>query len=313
MISQLTKPCDRYVDDSFPPEKVNAFDSLVTADGSLTFYSIEFKQHFHNLHGAREEALEKFVLPCRVPLLARQPEVRILDICFGLGYNSGVALELLYRLNPDCRVVLHALERSPDVPLQAQRMGVWSDWDFAVDWLHLIRTGGVQTASLEAYWHGGDARQTITRVPTGFADVVFFDPFAPSACPELWTVDFFAEVARCMTRHGRLSTYSCAAAVRVAMQAVGFHIGSTPPVGRPWPGTIAALTPTDLPALTLMELEHLQTRAAVPYRDPTLKEERDRIRLQRQQAQQQSSFEPTSCWKRRWAGQIASTLQINSS
>ncbi|MEM9155222.1 MAG: hypothetical protein AAGB13_09325, partial [Cyanobacteria bacterium P01_F01_bin.33] len=63
----------------------------------------------------------------------------------------------------------------------------------------------------------------------------------------------------------------------------------------------------------LMELEHLQTRAAVPYRDPTLKEERDRIRLQRQQAQQQSSLEATSRWKRRWAGQIASALQVNSS
>lgn len=49
-----------------------------------------------------------------------------------------------------------------------------------------------------------------------------------------------------------------------------------------------------------MEWEHLKTRAAVPYRDPTLQGERSQIRLQRQQEQQASSLEPTSAWKRRW-------------
>ncbi|MEO1134750.1 MAG: hypothetical protein AAFX40_18875, partial [Cyanobacteria bacterium J06639_1] len=39
--------------------EIQSYSTTTTADGSLTFYSREFGQHFHNLHGAREEALEK--------------------------------------------------------------------------------------------------------------------------------------------------------------------------------------------------------------------------------------------------------------
>jgi tRNA U34 5-methylaminomethyl-2-thiouridine-forming methyltransferase MnmC len=84
------------------------------------------------------------------------------------------------------------------------------------------------------------------------------------------------------------------------MQMAGLHIGSTAPVGRPWPGTVASLSNQDLPLLSLAEREHLLTRAAVPYRDPTLQGSRADIRRDRQQEQQRSIFEPTSAWKRRW-------------
>ncbi|MEO1133095.1 MAG: MnmC family methyltransferase, partial [Cyanobacteria bacterium J06639_1] len=226
----------------------------------------------------------------------------ILDVCFGLGYNAGVAIALIQRLNPDCRIVLHALERSSEVPLQAHQMGVWSEWGFAEDWLKMVREGRVVRPHFEGFWYGGDARQAIAEVPESIADAVFFDPFASSACPELWTVDFFATIARRMKRKGRLATYSCSATVRAGLIEAGFFIGSTPPVGRIWPGTIASLTPEDLPPLSQSEREHLQTRAAVPYRDPGLCETRDRIRHQRQQAQQISDLEPTTQWKLRWTG-----------
>lgn len=282
--------------------QISTLDATTTADGSLTFYSAEFNQHFHNLHGAREEALEKFTLPCHIPLLARNDKLCILDVCFGLGYNSGVAIALIQRLNPDCRILLYALERSPEVSLQAHQMGVWSEWNFAEDWLHMVRDGYVCTSQFEGIWHGGDARQSIAEVPENSADAVFFDPFASSACPELWTVDFFAAITRCMKPKGRLATYSCSATVRAALLEAGFAIGSTPAVGRVWPGTVASLTPGELPPLSQYEREHLQTRAAVPYRDPGLCETRDRIRTQRQQAQQRSQLEPTTQWKRRWTG-----------
>jgi len=144
------------------------------------------------------------------------------------------------------------------------------------------------------------ARQTVLQVPLGWADAVFLDPFSPSVCPELWTVDFLRAVAERMRPTGILATYSCAAAVRAALLEAGLFIGSTPPVGRPWPGTVASPQPDHLPPLSPMEWEHLKTRAAVPYRDPTLKGDRAQIRLQRQREQQASPLEPTSAWKRRW-------------
>ena len=275
--------------------------TITTSDGSITFFSEEFQQAFHNFSGARQEALEKYVLPTNVLTLAMErQELHMLDVCFGLGYNSGVALERIWQINPSCHIILHALERSPDVPQQAYRQGLWNDWEFEALWKSWLDTGQLESDRLTAFMHWGDARLALQNVPGQWADAVFFDPFAPPSCPHLWTVDLFRQIARCLRSCGRLATYSCAVAVRAGMVEAGLSIGSTPPVGRPGPGTVASLNPDHLPALSQREREHLQTRAAIPYRDPTLSASIDAILATRQQEQQQSNLEATSVWKKRW-------------
>jgi tRNA U34 5-methylaminomethyl-2-thiouridine-forming methyltransferase MnmC len=83
--------------------------------------------------------------------------------------------------------------------------------------------------------------------------------------------------------------------------AAGLKIGATAPVGRRSPGTVASFSDRDLPPLSPQEQEHLQTRAAIPYRDPNLSDSAEEIRQRRQQEQDLSSLEPTSSWKKRWA------------
>lgn len=281
-------------------------ESITTRDGSVTFFSEEFQQYFHNCSGARQEALEKYVIPtCLLSLPQQRQELHLLDICFGLGYNSGVALERIWQLNPNCRVVLHALERSPDVPRQACQQGLWGNWEFEALWRQWLDRGIVESDRLSARLHWGDARTTIQQVPESWADAVFFDPFAPPSCPQLWTTDLFRQVAGRMRPQGRLATYSCAVAVRAGMLEAGLQIGSTPPVGRPGPGTVASLSPSDLPKLTARELEHLQTRAAVPFRDPSLADSMAKILHRRHKEQRDSPLEATSIWKKRWKHRAA--------
>jgi tRNA U34 5-methylaminomethyl-2-thiouridine-forming methyltransferase MnmC len=88
--------------------------------------------------------------------------------------------------------------------------------------------------------------------------------------------------------------------VRTALLAAGLEIGSTPPVGRRSPGTIAGYPGNSLPPLAESEKEHLQTRAAVPYRDPQLIDAADVILRRREQEQEVSPLEPTSSWRKRW-------------
>ena len=52
--------------------------------------------------------------------------------------------------------------------------------------------------------------------------------------------------------------------------------------------------------IPLKEQEHLQTRAAVPYRDPNLDAQPEQIKIKRQQEQQNSHLESTSQWRKRW-------------
>lgn len=290
----------------------HVFTPQLTDDGSLTFFSTRFGEAFHSHYGARQEAERKFVEPAHLTKQAHKRVVRVLDICYGLGYNSAAAFSKIWEINPHCRIEWVGLELDPSVPNAAIDQGLLVSWPTFVQeqLIQIARVGSVQTEQLQAQLLLGDARQTIVQVVNaGFqADAIFLDPFSPRACPQLWTVEFLNLVAQCLHPEGYLATYSCSAAVRTAMLAAGLKIGSTPPVGRRSPGTVAChnllqneFDPSvNLPKLSQQEQEHLKTRAAIPYRDPHLCEPANIIESRRQAEQETSNLEPTSHWKKRW-------------
>lgn len=303
-----------------PPR--DRFQPQVTADGSFTFFSPEFGETFHSHFGARQEAERKFVEPTQLFRKAQQPKLKILDICYGLGYNTAAALATIWQVNPNCRVEWVGLESDPSVPQCAIAENLLNNWPPRVVQI-LTELGShhqLDYPNFQAQLLIGDARQTIQQVfHQGFAaDAIFHDPFSPPNCPQLWTVDFFRLVAQCLASTGYLATYSCSAAVRTALIEAGLRIGSTPPVGRRSPGTIAWWPHTSdndfllLDAtgksvdirLSQQEQEHLQTRAAIPYRDPTLSDPAEVILKRRLQEQQNSPLPTTSQWKKRWFSSV---------
>lgn len=274
----------------------------ITADGSVTFFSPEFTETFHSSSGARQEAEQKFVMPSGLRAIAQQQDqLTILDVCYGLGYNSAAALEMVGAVNPLCRVELLALELDESVPLAA--LGFLSSYSSLVQ-EHLTMLANhleVNTPQLQARLILGDARHTLQKIPVDWqADVIFLDPFSPPKCPQLWTVEFIALLARYLKPQGKLVTYSCAGAVRQALVMAGLNIASTPNVGRKSPGTIASPAILDFLPLTQAEIEYLRTHAAIPYRDANLRDDAATIIKRRQQEQLSSTLEPTKQWQKRW-------------
>jgi tRNA U34 5-methylaminomethyl-2-thiouridine-forming methyltransferase MnmC len=280
-----------------------------TGDGSFTFFSEEFGEAFHSQHGAKAEAFVKFAAATKLAEKSHQGELRLLDVCYGLGYNTAAALEVIWSANPNCRVEVFGLELDATVPKAAIAPPLIDSWSAEVQKV-------LQAIAQEHYFSSdrltatlllGDARQTIqTIIQSGFqADAIFFDPFSPRRCPQLWTVEFFAQVAQCLAPTGKLATYSRSASVRSAMLSAGFCIGTIPLSDQHLPhewsqGTVASFDPQSLNPLSPMEQEHLQTRAAIPYRDPDLTASAETILQLHHQEQQSSSLESTSSWRRRW-------------
>ena len=46
---------------------MNIFESQMTADGSLTFYSPQFDENFHSKYGAKTESEVIYLKGCRLP------------------------------------------------------------------------------------------------------------------------------------------------------------------------------------------------------------------------------------------------------
>ncbi|ARV60740.1 hypothetical protein BZZ01_20850 [Nostocales cyanobacterium HT-58-2] len=310
---------------------IDHFTPEITADGSFTFFSHEFGESFHSHFGARQESFLKFASPTQLPLKANNPKLRLLDVCYGLGYNTAAALQTIWAVNPNCYVEVIGLELNTSVPQAAITHHLFDNWGYEYTEIltQLAFEHQVQQDRLKATLLIGDARDSIRFVnQLGFkADAIFLDPFSPPHCPQLWTVEFIKQLSLCLDTCGLLATYSCAAAVRTALLAAGLQIGSTSPVGRKTPGTVAghrgvgeeveeglmdnhslpstqhpasSVFASSLPPLSQAEQEHLLTRAAVPYRDPQLSDNADVILNRRKQEQQASSLEPTSHWRKRW-------------
>ncbi len=265
-------------------------ETVQTEDGSLSCRDQETGELYHNRAGAFTEALKNYVRPSgAVCVLQKTGQLSVLDVCFGLGYNTWVLLSYLDLCRvTGARVKVVALESDPQVlplceqalgypPLERVRCALAKPVDFAVS-RHILSSG----LEIELDIRNVDLRQHLRAVPGDF-DLVFHDPFSPKRCPELWTVELFTEYRRLLaTRTGKVLTYSSASAVRGGLIEAGFAVWRTEAVGGKSGGTLAATPGCQAPAEYVFpvagaELLRLRSRSAVPYRDPGLTSNRAEI------------------------------------
>lgn len=64
------------------------FHPYFTNDGSVGLYNSDYNDIYHSADGALTEAYEKFIHPLDIDTLLSKDNIRILDICYGIGYNS---------------------------------------------------------------------------------------------------------------------------------------------------------------------------------------------------------------------------------
>ena len=77
------------------------YEPYYTEDGSIGLYSYAEKDVYHSKYGALTEAWEKFVLPSNIPELieANRKEIKVLDVCYGIGYNSKALMSYVLNKN----------------------------------------------------------------------------------------------------------------------------------------------------------------------------------------------------------------------
>lgn len=211
--------------------------SVRTADGSTTYYSEEFKEHYHSTTGALEESFKKFVIPSLKDKL-EQEHIKLLDICFGIGYNTACAIHYIKANNPRIRIEIVGLENDPAIVRSVKDLEVPRLISEEYDILRkLPDSWQVNQGRVQVRLVLDDAAQGIKGLE-GF-DAVFLDPFSPEKCPSLWQEDFIQDIYSALKKGGVLTTYSCARIVRDNLRKAGFVVKDGPRVGRRSPSTIA--------------------------------------------------------------------------
>ncbi len=210
-------------------------EKLKTGDGSYTYINDTYKEVYHSVSGAEEEAIKKYVEPTKIFELAKNNHIRILDVCFGIGYNSAAAIDAVLESNPDCKIDIVGLE------IDKGLFDAMDDLNPSFKSFEIVkkaRNGFYSEGNISIKIIFGDAKKTICDLEGEF-DVCFFDPFSPRKQPDMWEEKFIKDVGSKIKTGGVLSTYSCATHVRVNLIRAGFDPKDGPAIGRRAPSTIA--------------------------------------------------------------------------
>ncbi len=116
-----------------------------------------------------------------------------------------------------------------------------------------------------------DARKTILTLKNEY-DLILLDAFTYTKAPQLWTVEFIAELYKRISPHGLLMTYSTSALVRNTLLENKFYVGNIyNKKTNKIIGTIASKDKTKIEfPLTPYEIGLCNTKAGIPYHDPNL-------------------------------------------
>ncbi len=252
----------KYFTINFKMEKVR------TNDDSFTCYNEDFRELYHSKSGAIEEAFKKYVEPCIF-----KDEIKVLDVCFGIGYNSGAAIfEILKRKG---KIKIVGLENDKEILKEIKKIEVPLYFEETYKYVREVSAKlKVKKENVEIEILIGDARKTIDEVREKF-DVIFLDPFSTMKNPELWSVDFFKKLKEKLKDDGILSTYSSSAIVRAGLIEAGFKIGNGPIIGRARSCTLASLK-RELLKLEKEDLKLIEIFGR-PFRDPDLNWSREKI------------------------------------
>ena len=197
---------------------------VLCEDGTNTLFSVEFDEPYHSTKdGALHESLEKHVKPA-LALRKEKTKLTILDICFGLGYNTFSTLH--YIKAQGLKTKVHIL--SPEFDEGLIRSLDTFDFPQEFDSIKHI----IKAIAQDLYYEDeqfkveillGDARKSIPKIQEKI-DIIYQDAFSPAHNPLLWTKEHFADIRTISKEDAILTTYSTAAAIRLGLYENDFLI-----------------------------------------------------------------------------------------
>ena len=286
---------------------------VLTKDGSISLRSLFFQENFHCLEGALKETEIKFINPSDLKRF-KDKSLNVLDICFGLGYNSASLFSNLIRQNTFLNSYALEIDKKPLEYALGNKL-FQNIWDPKV--LKILKSLSQNCEYKDQFFESkilwGDARKTINNIPKNIKfDLIYLDGFSPKKCPQIWSVEFLEKIIQKLNTNGYLITYSSSAAIRKTLKDFGLCIFNIKPnliSKNLWSNGTIAIKIFDednlnsflnFEKLSLMEEEHLLTKASIPYRDPTLNSKTKDIIQKRIQEQLLSNLKTSKEWREKW-------------
>jgi tRNA U34 5-methylaminomethyl-2-thiouridine-forming methyltransferase MnmC len=207
---------------------------VITEDGSHTIYLPEMDEHYHSTHGAIQESMHIYINEGLLQL--DKKEITILEIGFGTGLNA----YLTYAVADTKKLSINyfSLEKYPVNEIDFLKLNypgnIFPEYSEIFEKIHRAKWDSEVEISSEFILqkvHADLLSYKFDTLPQ--FDLVYFDAFAPTKQPEMWTDEIIQKVAASVKKGGILVTYCAKGSVRRAFTAAGFQMERIPgPIGK---------------------------------------------------------------------------------
>lgn len=195
------------------PQKINL------NDGSTTFWSQHYRDYYHPKAGAYAQAEALFLKYAMLHERLEKEDVTLLDIGFGMGYNTFLASSLAQNL------AKHHLHISA---IDQDRLLLKQSADMVGEPLHVKMLNALFTCKTyedsftTVTFLNAEARYVLTRVKESF-DVIFLDPFLESNNASLVSFEFLTLLKTLLKPKGILIASTSLNAVLDGLHLAGFE------------------------------------------------------------------------------------------
>jgi tRNA U34 5-methylaminomethyl-2-thiouridine-forming methyltransferase MnmC len=227
-------------------EVSKGFTLVTVASGARSVRSLEYGETFHPVVGPMAEARGLHVAQSRLAgrLAVGEGPFVIWDVGLGAAANAIAALETALKAEPAREVELHSFDSTAE-PLEfaaghAEELGYLAGWLSPVK--ELLANGSAEVGRVRWYFQRVDFCDFV-RAPTVPApDAILYDPYSQAVSPEMWTLEHFSRLRKCLADGPpcTLTSYTRSTAVRVTLLLAGFFVGRGGSIGEKDQTTVAA-------------------------------------------------------------------------
>lgn len=199
-----------------------------TKDGSHSLYSPDWDEYYHSQAGALQESEYVFIQKGFRALLSESTPIHVLEVGLGTGLNTYLtALEILRA--PCGKVYYTALEPYPldsSVLRQLNYSDLLAQNQNEMElFTHIHQAPYEEWSDLTPHFSLLKWQVSLQEAEFGETyDLVYFDAFAPSKQPEMWTFALFDKIFEAMKKGGILVTYCAKGQVRRDLEKAGFKV-----------------------------------------------------------------------------------------
>lgn len=204
----------------------------LTADGSATLFVEKLDEHYHSVHGAVQESKHVFIQAGLATKAKEKNNIAILEMGFGTGLNALLSFD--FAIQNDIQMDYHTLEK---YPIEKEVVHQLYKQDTNYQHQHFFSIHEAQHSQkininqhIFFTKHITDIHDFSSEIKF---DILYYDAFAPSAQPDLWTEAIFKKIFNMLRQDGFLVTYCAKGVVKRALKSVGFFVVSLPgPIGK---------------------------------------------------------------------------------